>query len=414
MKNTNRPSKGLITEVNDMREMMRNLENRSSTSRLLTEQTGCDFGNGGCHPDCTCITIGFPAYNQTMMDLDTDCCCGNEIITINGCLPGPCVDNTDCNTNPGYHCCYADSGMAAIGFPSCNLVNDCYSYPSTNPGGTGTPTIEGCMDNQALNYDPNATVDTEECCYPHNSGCMMPGMINYDPANECDCNENWPPGPGHPGNVACCTTNITIPGGGMGGDHSGTETVTLGSLGWCFTDNSMVLMEDETTKPISEVEVGDMVKSEIGYSQVIGIDIHKGNFDVYSFNDKEAFVTEEHPFKTVDGWKAINPIETFRKHQVKSNILKEGDTIIKIDGKEEIKSIKKGETVDKVYNLLLDNEHVYYVNGYLVHNGKNVIGGTGVAPGGDPFLTVDDLDTGNKPPKGWDKPLPTNKKERER
>ena len=32
--------------------------------------------------------------------------------------------------------------------------------------------------------------------------------------------------------------------------------------------------------------------------------------------------------------------------------------------------MEAGDDVTKVYNLLLDNEHVYYANGYLVHNEK--------------------------------------------
>ena len=36
-----------------------------------------------------------------------------------------------------------------------------------------------------------------------------------------------------------------------------------------------------------------------------------------------------------------------------------------------ITNIEKGPTTyPKVYNLMLDNEHVYYANGYLVHNEK--------------------------------------------
>ena len=34
-------------------------------------------------------------------------------------------------------------------------------------------------------------------------------------------------------------------------------------------------------------------------------------------------------------------------------------------------SIEGGETASKVYNLKLDNEHVYYANGCLVHNKEN-------------------------------------------
>ena len=41
------------------------------------------------------------------------------------------------------------------------------------------------------------------------------------------------------------------------------------------------------------------------------------------------------------------------------------------DDCKEIKSIESSsETINTVYNLKLDNEHVYYADGYLVHNTK--------------------------------------------
>ena len=49
-----------------------------------------------------------------------------------------------------------------------------------------------------------------------------------------------------------------------------------------------------------------------------------------------------------------------------------------------IESIKKGDVIyPKVYNLSLDNEHVFYANGYLVHNDKFIGIGTGLDPFND-------------------------------
>ena len=60
--------------------------------------------------------------------------------------------------------------------------------------------------------------------------------------------------------------------------------------------------------------------------------------------------------------------------------------------KKELKEITKDEeTHNIVYNLKLDNEHVYYVNGYLVHNAKNITDtGEIVGPIDDPvdFIPV--------------------------
>jgi hypothetical protein len=159
--------------------------------------------------------------------------------------------------------------------------------------------------------------------------------------------------------------------------HDWCGTDWYGSYGWgpgCFIPNTLITMADSTEKTISSVEIGDKVKSEIGESKVIGIDIHKGEFEVYSINDSKHFITADHPLKTTEGWKSIDPTETFKKHRINSEVLKVGDVILKIDGEEEVISIKGEEIASKVYNLKLDNEHVYYADGYLVHNDKGGIG----------------------------------------
>ena len=195
-------------------------------------------------------------------------------------------------------------------------------------------------------------------------GCKMPWDSNYcEPCTVHDqsmCAGNYSTTPGGGGY-----------GGGSGGGYGG-GSLGGGATGDCFIGKTPIIMEDETIKRIDEVKVGDIVKSEINTSNVIGIDIHKEKeYTIYSINNSEAFVTAEHPFKTTTGWKAINPLETFKTHGIESNTLEIGDILITKEGTEKIKSINKStQTVDTVYNLRLDNEHVYYANGYLVHNNK--------------------------------------------
>jgi hypothetical protein len=157
-----------------------------------------------------------------------------------------------------------------------------------------------------------------------------------------------------------------------GSGFAGNTNFSEGTGYNCFTANTLVTMADGTEKTISSIKVGEKVKSEIGESTVLEIQIHdEGDYEVYSINGSKPFVTEEHPFKTIDGWKAIDPFLTFEKHQISSNALNLQDIVYKIDGKEVINSIELGSVkYPKVYNLSLDNEHVYYANGYLVHNNK--------------------------------------------
>ena len=165
----------------------------------------------------------------------------------------------------------------------------------------------------------------------------------------------------------------------LGDSETSGNTSGVTIYGNCFTPNTLITMADFTQKIIANIEKGDKVKSEKGESTVLDIQIHEGDFDVYSINGKKPFVTEEHPFKTIDGWKAIDPLTTIEKHQQYSTTLNLKDIIYKIKGKEMVKSIEKGKTTyPKVYNLVLDNEHVYFANGYLVHNEK-LLGSAAVA-----------------------------------
>ena len=191
------------------------------------------------------------------------------------------------------------------------------------------------------------------------AGCMVPWDSNY--CSTCTIND-----------VTYCNNTYGDGSygytGGMGG--GGGRNI----VGDCFIGETSIIMADETTKRIDEVIVGDIVKSEITTSNVIGIDIHKEKeYIIYSINNSEAFVTAEHPFKTTTGWKAIDPLETFKTHGIESNILEIGDILITKEGTEELKSINQStKTEDTVYNLKLDNEHVYYANNYLVHNEKQI------------------------------------------
>jgi hypothetical protein len=198
---------------------------------------------------------------------------------------------------------------------------------------------------------------------PNDDWTSYPSTGDYSNFNIPPSNFSYPPD-SNPFN--------DLPAGYGGG--GGTNTMGLGGFSGtytCFTANTLITMADGTKKTISSIKVGEQVKSEIGESTVLEVQIHEGDHEVYSINGSKPFVTEEHPFKTIDGWKAIDPFLTFEKHQISSNVLNLQDIVYKIDGKELIESIEKGSVkYPKVYNLSLDNEHVYYANGYLVHNEK--------------------------------------------
>ena len=230
-------------------------------------------------------------------------------------------------------------------------VNDCNPRPIDDPS-------------QVLNLPPERPIDLT----PQNGG--LPASEEYPPPHYSGFG-----GVGNFGNNGYSGTFGGGSGGSSGGSTGGGGGGSGGGqgdyFGSCFIPNTLITMADGTEKIIAAVEIGDKVKSEKGESTVQSIQIHEGDFVVYSINNSKPFVTAEHPFKTIDGWKSIDPSTTLEKHQISSTTLDLNDIVYKLHGKEVIKSIKEGKIkYPKVYNLVLDNEHVYYANGYLVHNDK--------------------------------------------
>ena len=267
-----------------------------------------------------------------------------------------------------------DSDTCFEGF-NCNTA---HQTPPVNVGsciGTGA---------QTGNFTgENAEQDCINSCFPlswdcrgdvcatsvdsdgNNDGMGQFSNISAAAAQNTTDPNNWTTGffdaNGNPDPEAECNAEGNCPAG----DWCGT----------CFIGDTLITMPDNTTKRIDELKVDEIVKSEKETSQIIKIDVHEGEFDLYSINGSKHFVTEDHPFQTTEGWKAITPAKATIKHEIviiEEFILKVGDTLIKENGEtEEIITLEKSE--EKIstttYNLRLDNEHVYYADGYLVHNG---------------------------------------------
>ena len=211
--------------------------------------------------------------------------------------------------------------------------------------------------------------------YPFNAG-VASKPVHFSCAGGCPCDndssqyeELWTGQHHGSEDVYGCTDSNAQ-------NYNSAATIDDGSCSYyCFTGDTLITMPDDTTRRIDELKVDEIVKSEKETSQIIKIDVHEGVVDLYSINGSKHFVTEEHPFQTTEGWKAITPAKATIKHEIviiEEFVLKVGDTLIKENGEtEEIITLEKSE--EKIstttYNLRLDNEHVYYANGYLVHNG---------------------------------------------
>ncbi len=185
------------------------------------------------------------------------------------------------------------------------------------------------------------------------------------------------------------------------------QTAQAKSGSSCFLAGTLVAMADGGARKIEEIVAGDMVLGrDGGVNRVVGIETPRldGRL-LYAFNGGRPFVTAEHPFASPNGWRAIDP-EATRGETPGFPVtrLMRGDLVAVLAGPQaqarggaavayalgavvylplaRIRAVRaEPETI--VYNLLLDGDHSYFADGYLVHNkGGGGEGGGGSGSGG--------------------------------
>lgn len=154
--------------------------------------------------------------------------------------------------------------------------------------------------------------------------------------------------------------------GGGGGDGSGSD---------CFEPQGMVLLESGQEVQLDELKPGMGVQGDASINIVKEVVTTPWPMLVmYEINDGAITLTESHPIMTQNGWKAIkyNREENgltkgFRLEKVGQ--LKVGDSILLSGGSMvEITKITPTEMLKDytTYNLILDGDKTFYVNGVLV------------------------------------------------
>jgi hypothetical protein len=174
----------------------------------------------------------------------------------------------------------------------------------------------------------------------------------------------------------------------------------------CFTGKTRILMADGRSRPIREVRVGDRVMAaDGGANEVVGIERPKlGARLLYALNGGPHFVTAEHPFMTATGWKAVDPAATAAENPnlavarlipgdclttlrtpgpsapitvgnlALTGLVLEQTVLVRLDA-------RAADPKTPLFNLLLDGDHAYFAEQYLVHNKGGDGGGDG--GGGD-------------------------------
>src|SRR4051812_26948634 len=179
----------------------------------------------------------------------------------------------------------------------------------------------------------------------------------------------------------------------------------------CFVVGTLVLMADGEQRPMEALRPGDHVLGRRGrVNRVVACERTRlGRRRLYAFNGGGPFVTAEHPFLTTEGWKALDPEATRQENdRLPVAALHLGDRLCRgtarsVGGERrsmpagpgmlflqatvplESISAVEGDSETTLYNLLLDGDHSYVANGWIVHN-KEGDGGTdagGTDAGGD-------------------------------
>lgn len=147
----------------------------------------------------------------------------------------------------------------------------------------------------------------------------------------------------------------------------------------CFDPDALVTMADGSLTKIADIKVGDKVLSgnNKDVNTVLDITTHPLlNNKMYKFNDNWAFVSESHPLLSDKGWAAFNPESSSVDYEFigKLSKIEVGSKLKRANGSwEEVKSIEAVELDSSyiIYNLMLDGDHTYIVQDYVVHNKKS-------------------------------------------
>ncbi len=164
----------------------------------------------------------------------------------------------------------------------------------------------------------------------------------------------------------------------------------------CFVAGTEILMADGSIRAIESLRSGDRVMGYNGaVNRVTGVEVVPlAGRMLHSFNGELPFVTAEHPFMSVSGWASLDPGETFKENpRLDVEVITVGSALKRWQGDFRSQSSEvggqaiattwvattvpvpidsieasSGATEAVVYNLLLDGDHTYIANGWVVHN----------------------------------------------
>ena len=155
------------------------------------------------------------------------------------------------------------------------------------------------------------------------------------------------------------------------GENVGSMFVGVDLQDACFVMGTLITMYDGTYKPIEEIQVGDIVFTQVGEEEVLKTlsPVHSDIVE-YTFSDgTKTKNTSDHPYYVIDkGWCSNSPILTNQRYDIETEEFVCGDVCINENDEQiELVGIEKLDGDFQTYTFSTDSK-TYYANKLLVHS----------------------------------------------
>lgn len=231
---------------------------------------------------------------------------------------------------------------------SCNVSGYCSQAEGPSQGNPMAGGALGCPSGTGMQTGYKTWSSTAPCNGKKCTPIQVTNVMNWYSCLDC---------PGMTGGSAPAPSNPYYPSGGGGGG------------GGCFVAGTQIHTFGGELKNIEDIVVGDKLSDFSGREVVVkNLKRYPYKGPIYSINGGPYFFTPNHPFKTMDGWKSLDPEKSMHESGVFVSMLKVGDTLLKKDGHEVIKTIEYKMTEEMVYNFEVSDSHEYIADDYAVHN----------------------------------------------
>ena len=186
----------------------------------------------------------------------------------------------------------------------------------------------------------------------------------------------------------------------------GSDNVSIPYMRFCFIAGTQILMRNDVTKNIEDIEVGDVVLSwneitnKVESSKVVKLiqPVHNDMLVIGFSNDVVNENTFDHPYYVKDkGWCSHSPTLTKERYDINTELLEVGDICYFNNSGEleevEVSFIKENWGEVQTYIFELDNNHTFFANGILTHNKMESLELTTIVVSGSSFQGSSSIQT---------------------